>query len=306
MRNRLRLMMGATALLYLGPLLAGLAGFGWALLPAFTAIFVLWLIVLRPHQWPRRPADWTGAVALRAAGHVLVQVLLVAVCFGVGRGIGGVLGVTPALPLALPLALSFLAIPLCRLVWDPWKAAELDVFLDDAIRRIEDPDYRPGADPEAEARAEAAIAAVLDLPEDAPDATALAAVAAALPEGDFALDPLIFALDRAGPTRTAGRRGLILWATDPDRARDAMGLNLPDYAFTVTWTNPDLLALFVARARPLIDADPALWIDFPDGKELHFAIDDTNPPALNAALRALADALDQAMPAEYRSGAGAN
>ena len=31
MHNRLRLMPGATALLYLGPLLAGLGGFGWAM-----------------------------------------------------------------------------------------------------------------------------------------------------------------------------------------------------------------------------------------------------------------------------------
>ena len=54
MRSRLRLLMGATALLYLGPVLAGLGGFGWSVVPVFTAIFLLWLIVLRPHQWPQR------------------------------------------------------------------------------------------------------------------------------------------------------------------------------------------------------------------------------------------------------------
>jgi hypothetical protein len=48
MHNKLRLLMGTTALLYLGPLLAGLRGFGWPVVPVFAAIFVLWLIVLRP------------------------------------------------------------------------------------------------------------------------------------------------------------------------------------------------------------------------------------------------------------------
>jgi len=39
---RIRMLMAATALLYLGPLLAGLAGFGWPMVYAFATIFTLW------------------------------------------------------------------------------------------------------------------------------------------------------------------------------------------------------------------------------------------------------------------------
>jgi hypothetical protein len=30
-----------------------MAGYGWAMLPPFVSIFVFWLIVLRPQQWPQ-------------------------------------------------------------------------------------------------------------------------------------------------------------------------------------------------------------------------------------------------------------
>ena len=40
MLTRMRLVKGATALLYVGPLIAGLGGFGWTMTLPFTAIFV--------------------------------------------------------------------------------------------------------------------------------------------------------------------------------------------------------------------------------------------------------------------------
>ncbi|MDT8857176.1 hypothetical protein RNZ50_19495 [Paracoccaceae bacterium Fryx2] len=127
MMNRQRLLMGATALLYSGPLLAGLGGYGWALVPVFTAIFMLWHLILRPQQWPQDAAGWMRPEAwLLLLGQGAMQVLLVAVCFGVGRGTGGVLGALPPFPVMLPIAISFLSIPLARLLWDPWKAAAND------------------------------------------------------------------------------------------------------------------------------------------------------------------------------------
>ena len=134
MPSRLTLLMGATALLYLGPLIGGLAGAGWPAVYAFAAVFVLWLAVMRPHEWPRDASRWRDpAVPLRAVTQVLVQLLLVAILFGVGRGIGGVAGYLPDLPLIWPLALSALSVPLSRLVWNPRRAAEMDRILDDAI-----------------------------------------------------------------------------------------------------------------------------------------------------------------------------
>lgn len=124
MENRRRLLMVANALLYFGPLLAGLAGFGWGLVVVFTAIFVLWLIILKPYEFPISRSEWMTADAWVAVGaRAMVQLLLVVVLFAIGRGIGGILGAMSGYPAMLPIAISFLSIPLARMVWDPWSRA---------------------------------------------------------------------------------------------------------------------------------------------------------------------------------------
>lgn len=106
---------GATALLYLGPLLAGLAGFGWALVPGFLAIFLTYLFVIRRSLFPRKMADWGRFDALLPLiSQSFVQLLLIVVCFGIGRGLGGVVGALPPFSALWTLAVSFLAVPLCR------------------------------------------------------------------------------------------------------------------------------------------------------------------------------------------------
>ena len=52
MIHRLRLLQGATALLYFGPLLAGLSGHGWAMAALFTAILGLWAVLIHPALLP--------------------------------------------------------------------------------------------------------------------------------------------------------------------------------------------------------------------------------------------------------------
>ena len=121
MENRRRFMMLANALLYFGPLLAGLAGFGWGLVPVFTAIFMLWLIILQPYEFPINKGEWLSADAwVAVSARAAVQLLFVVVLFGIGRGIGGILGVMTGFSVFLPTAISFLSIPLARLIWDPW------------------------------------------------------------------------------------------------------------------------------------------------------------------------------------------
>lgn len=121
MENRRRLLMAANALLYFGPLLAGLAGFGWGLVPIFTAIFVLWLVILQPYEFPINRREWMSPDAwVAVSARVAVQLLLIVVLFGVGRGIGGILGAMAGFSPILPLAISFLSIPVARLIWDPW------------------------------------------------------------------------------------------------------------------------------------------------------------------------------------------
>jgi hypothetical protein len=121
MENRRRFLMAANALLYFGPLLAGLGGFGWGFVAVFTLFFVLWLIILQPMEFPINRAEWLSADAwVAVSARAAVQLLLVVVLFGIGRGIGGILGAIPAFPVMLPLAISFLSIPLARMIWDPW------------------------------------------------------------------------------------------------------------------------------------------------------------------------------------------
>ena len=138
MQNRLRLLQAATAVLYLGPLVAGLAGQGWAMIPLFTAIFVLWSVIIRPHLWPTSLRDLAKPEAIVAlAALAATQILLVALCFAIGRGAGGVMGLRLSLPFYWPAALSFVAIPLSRLVWNPEQTADLagfDPLLHQALR----------------------------------------------------------------------------------------------------------------------------------------------------------------------------
>ena len=111
----LTLFRGATALLYLGPLFAGLAGFGWALVPAFLAIFLMYLFVVRRSLFPRKSADWTDmGVVIPLLTQTLVQLLLIVLCFAIGRGLGGVVGAVPPFSPLWTLAVSFLSVPLCR------------------------------------------------------------------------------------------------------------------------------------------------------------------------------------------------
>jgi hypothetical protein len=116
MTMRRRILMGLNALLYIGPLLAGLAGQGWNMIPLFSMIFLLWLAVIQPGDWPHGRDEWRQRDRqLSVVTQSLVHVLLVVVLFAVGRGLGGILGVVPLFHPMLPVALSFLAVPMARL-----------------------------------------------------------------------------------------------------------------------------------------------------------------------------------------------
>jgi hypothetical protein len=110
MELRSRAMMGANAFLYIGPLLAGFGGGGWGLVLVFTAIFVLWTFVIKPGDAALKVRPVSGLLT-----QALLQTLIIAICFGVGRGIGGVLGSMPQIPTYLPIALSLLSIPFARI-----------------------------------------------------------------------------------------------------------------------------------------------------------------------------------------------
>jgi hypothetical protein len=305
MLNRMRLLKGATALLYIGPLFAGMCGFGWGLVLPFSAIFVVWLMILRPEQWASTPGEWlTGSAWLAAIAQVLSQVALVAVLFGLGRGIGAVAGFVPVVNPILPLSLSFLAIPVCRMLWDAREAADHGIFLDDEAEAAHAP--------RAAAEAGAAVVPLLNLADDAADAEVSAVVSRVLGgnSADVRLKALVAALSSPARSHAALRRAIIIWASEPEVVAPGRVPNAMSAAFTIADGNPDLLRLFLPRAIALVSAFPYRAAGFPAPARLRQAAaagpsgdPNSDLPAhlrddLSDGLRALARAVEAAVAQE--------
>lgn len=291
MSFRLRLLKGATALLYFGPLLAGLGGFGWGVVAVFVAIFLLWLFILRPQQWPRSAADWARPEALvTLLTQAVTQALLVAVSFGIGRGIGGVMGALPAFPLMLPVAISFLSIPLARMIWDPWQPDMLEGMLDAAMEKldgdtVDEPDTRQAR----LALASRMVAELSRLPEETPAevlADHLAAMAAHV--GPDMLQVALMDPIYDGTASMAHRRAAVLHATD-GRVADALAASSYAMALFRQLSDTDLLALFAERCSAMLVEHPARHADCPDPEAVLAAA--ARHPKAAAPLRALAEVL---------------
>ena len=114
MHNRMRWLMGATALLYIGPLLAGLGGYGWPLGAGLHSCCFCSGNSFCARNTGR--ASSTTGRSIRhgppCASNAAIQLLFVALLFGVGRGIGGALGFVP--PYSEMLPSRFLS---CRSLW---------------------------------------------------------------------------------------------------------------------------------------------------------------------------------------------
>ena len=303
MQARLRLLKGATALLYFGPLLAGLGGFGWSVIPIFLALFLLWLFILRPQQWPRTLADWSRPEALIALlTQSLVQLLLVAVSLGIGRGIGGVLGVMPAIPLMLPVAVSFLSIPLARMIWDPWRADAGEVVLDEALARLEaDEDPAPADDLKRRTEVAARMVAALDrLPaEAAPELLADHLHAMATQTSHEALRVALMDPIYDGSATAVVRRAAAVHATDPAVVDVLKGSTYPMAVFRAL-TDGSTLALFAARCADLVAQKPDRLADCPDPEDVMALA--ARVPGAAAELAALAKALTRAKAAMAKAG----
>lgn len=299
MLTRMRLVKGATALLYIGPLLAGLCGFGWGIAAPFIGVFVVWLMVLRPEQWPTTPEEWLTVPAwLAALAQVLSQIVLVAILFGVGRGLGGLadIGAVSVNPM-LPLSISFVSIPLCRMLWDADEAASQGYYLDEEAEFA----YADNA----AGQAATAIVPLLNLPDTAPDAKVTQAVAAALdlPAAELRLNAVTAALSHPNRSHAALRQALVIWATEPEIVAPGQVSGSMASAFDIAGGNFDLLRLYVPRAMALIAAFPNRASDFPSPAVLYEAAEsapESDLPAhlqadLRDGLRALARAVEAAL-----------
>lgn len=288
MLTRMRLVKGATALLYIGPLIAGLCGFGWDMVAYFTAIFVVWLMVLRPEQWPGTPVEWlTGRAWLASLAQVLSQILLVGILFGVGRGLGGLasIGALTVNPM-LPLSISFVSIPICRMLWDADEAASQGYFLDEEAELA----YAGNA----AGQAATAIIPLLNLADSAPDKEVAQAVADALdvPAADLRLNAVTAALASPDRSHAALRRALVIWATEPEIVAPGQVPGSMDNAFSISGGNLDLLRLYVPRAMALIAAFPNRAADFPEPARLIEAADAETAPESDLPAHLQADLRD--------------
>jgi hypothetical protein len=261
MEMRARLLKGATALLYFGPLLAGMGGYGWAMVPAFVAIFVLGQIILRPHQWPHSLADLRKRdLMVSLAAQVAVQVLLVVVSFGIGRGIGGAAGTLPVYSPYLPLALSFLSIPLARLLWNPWKG---DSF--EAIEAAKYPNADLQADPVAAgtALADRLLQPLQDMAGRTTEAEALRHLQAMAKHVDHArLRDALMARAAQPDASQAILMALVVQTTDP-AMMDMLDESGPALVMQVLPDDPALVTLFAQRMAAAVKQDADLAGNIP-------------------------------------------
>lgn len=114
--------------LYGGPLLAGLARHGWAVLPVFAGLFLLYMSARRGPDLATG-AGWAGLAIM-----ALVQAVLVTLVWGAGLGLAALFGAI-ALPLWAPLLLTAIAAGFGA--WAHRDAAEMDVMLDSVLEALE-------------------------------------------------------------------------------------------------------------------------------------------------------------------------
>lgn len=263
MNLRIRAVKGLAVLLYVGPIFAGIGGLGFGMIAPFVAIFLMWLIVLRPEQWPATPKEWLTPAAFGAVlAQVLSQTLLVCVLLAIGRGLGALAEVPPTIGPFFPLAISYVAIPLCRSLWDPSEAALSGVFLDFEAAAAHAP--------RVAAQAATAVVPLLNLPDDmADDVTAEAVQGVMAPDGaHLRLKALTAALSRPDRSHAALRRALVHWVTEPEIVASGQIPSSMEMAFEIAGRNADLLRLYLPRALALIAAFPDRAPDFPDSGQL--------------------------------------
>lgn len=108
MKLRSRALFATSALLYLGPLLAGLGGYGIETLPVFGIAFMIWLAIVRPGDWPANARAWRNPRSVAWPMLIFgIQLVLIGFLVVVGTGMQGLAGGVVPLNLASAYALPF-------------------------------------------------------------------------------------------------------------------------------------------------------------------------------------------------------
>lgn len=169
--------------LYGGPVLAGLAGHGWASVPVFAALFLLYVAATR------RPDLSTGAGWATLATMATVQVALVALVYGLGIVTTRFTGLGLALPLWAPVLLTGLSAGFGA--WAFRDAAEMDVMLDSVLRALEEIEHGRSSEPDPNPWPEPAPEVLAAVDRALADLRALDTAAAGL------VDPIVARLEDA-------------------------------------------------------------------------------------------------------------
>ena len=290
MAQRARQLRAMTGLLYIGPLLAGLAGFGLPILPAFVAIFIYSQMLIRPLQRPHAPRGWVDVqVLVTMVTVVLTQILLVAVLIGIGRGVGGAVGSMPALSPLSPVTLSLLAVYLMRLTLQkdrasPRHPAAPQVPVLEQVQLSVGPHVGPAQ----------SIVPLLTMPDDVA-LTELGPLLEAVLDDSNAqarLACLTEALETS-PTRHATlRQALVIWATEPGLFVANLVPTAMHAAFRVAGHDPQLLSDLLPRAAALARIMPERRSQFPDRAALAALTAAKLPPPMSHDLDRLLAALD--------------
>lgn len=302
---RYQMFLLTAALLYLGPLVAGLAGLRWQMIPVFSAVFLLWLLILRPALWPDQLRDWVNPRLLsQLMLSILVQMALILLCFGIGRGIGATMGTLAAVPVWVPPLMSFLAIPLARICWTPDAPAPgmpgMPDYSDRARVRASAADragqaglaanlaYADQSYAQACADCDPWIQQLSLLTARDPDT----AILTILSEARQITDPLAL-LDRlAEPGAKSAvnpvlRRAFILLATEPDVSGRIQGLGQLTRAFEMAGEDAGRLRLYAERMRAVLAVRRTVLLDTPAIARIRDVA--TRHPSASASLRALTE-----------------
>jgi hypothetical protein len=234
-----RIQMAMTAVLYFGPLLAGLSGQGWSQIPLFVGVFVLWLAVHKPGKWPQTRDDWAKSeAAVAVLSQIAAQALLIVGLFAVGRGMGGILGYLPLFHPLMPVTLCFVSVPIARLVQSTLPATPA---------------------PEAEADALVAAIRVTEPLNGLPASTRPDRLAAHLQAiggqiGYPALRAALVARAREGKASPAAQAAMVVLATEPAFSKGATASDA-DALLAALPPDAPILARYAERLQSALDTD---------------------------------------------------